>query len=55
MFTLYVTTVLRKVRGKTKFLTESYMAYGEEKTAVLTKKFSNTVVTMCRQRPSVPQ
>lgn len=30
---------MRKVRGKTKFLTEPYMEYGEEKIAVLTKKF----------------
>ena len=29
-----------KVRGKTKFLNEPYMSYGEEKTEVLTKKFA---------------
>ncbi len=30
---------MHKVRGKTKFMIEPYIAYGEEKIAVLTMKF----------------
>ena len=36
---------MREVRGKTKFLIEPYIAYGEEKIAVLTKKFSIFIVS----------
>ncbi len=36
---------MRKVREKTKFLIEPYMAYGEEKIVVLTKKFSIFIVS----------
>lgn len=36
---------LSKVRGATKFLNEPYMAYGEEKTAVETKKFANAILS----------
>ncbi len=31
---------MRKVRDETKFLNEPYKTYGEEKTAVSTKKFT---------------
>ena len=32
-----------KVRGKTKFSIEAYIEYAEEKTAVLTKKFADSI------------